>query len=42
MQKTPETMWPPAKREMRLMRPAEPEEGMPTNLCGEGMLSEKV
>lgn len=31
-QNTPATMWPPAKREMRLMSPAEPELGMPMNL----------
>lgn len=28
---TPAAMWPPAKLEMVLMRPAEPLEGTPTN-----------
>lgn len=31
-QNTPATMWPPVKREMRLISPAEPDEGMPMNL----------
>jgi hypothetical protein len=31
-QNTPATMWPPVKREMRLISPAEPDEGIPMNL----------